>query len=998
MSFYGAPFRPPADGWHSPRLVFLAGSQRVLAWENLDAYAPVYTNVIQPCNVYGAPYPRVASSGCEQIPDSSCGGDCAAQLARGCPPYAWLGDGTMAPQYKNLAAFPKPTWVKQSGKVNADKAKNVGWKAVQAERIHQGIGGWKDVDCVNDGLVTCDGVTTPYRKYKAAGSQVHYLSAKYECSYSGINNTSFTSPYPVFQYSGSISGTNTIDKLSGRLTPNVHVNYSGTLIYLDPSVTEWNGLKVGDTYSYSDGLDYFNNQLVTPQNVDSFPVFEPLGSWIVKDVIDLPADCNSPNISEPGHSWSFTDTVWEETTDYDNVDEWGRHSPTKSDFKVTLLDPLLASEVFADIDALTDGWDLTNDLQYPWRTDTNLSFVPLVCRNEIGGRNPLVVIQLKTMNPDGSITNYVDPDSFYDGSVYGNPLDPQVDCGLPPDSVLLGGYFAPEMVRYELCSGRWVVASAGVFNNGQNGLPTTATHWPNERDLAWFSLSFGGCWQTSNYFNTVGGIQVGDGKLRRQKYCETKLEWDSYDFNRPYGADKFAINPKKAYCFSSEAGENISVWKCNSTAPAVNDYVLLNTPYHKGVFKVTSVTDPSPVIGTVNGNGCVFAVGLQVSVLPAGTPDGTCGVLQFSSYWSAVAPFGLLEVNATFAGGTSTVTTTENMDAWLLDSDGSTTPITQAVDFYAQVKNSSGMFVPANAPFASGVITKVDATHATCTTDVSAAKYMCPAGKQPWWYDNGMKGQVVAMGWTYDFRTGGEAGRLTGLNCGGNFPNTPFTDSDGNVHNADGTRNYGFSEFTAQQLALPFSPCCPSVMCFSNNGETWKNGVTLPIPAMEVDYHYGKLWYAEFVQAVESPVYVPPALSPWSCSHTDPTSGAYDPSIIHLLADDGSCIGDDTSDNTNLKFRSAHPPVVEPFLTLPVTNQTTAPDPMAYGLGWHVLSPVTNDPSATYSNGTVWTPTKDSMAWLFYLNACSTIANGCGSHADGEDFAAIYGTFVNCPV
>ena len=955
--------------------------------------------------LFQIPYSRTQQdAACDTLP--ACGVEQGNDVlvSIGCPHIAWLGVAFPTQQYPTYAAFPKPNWTKQPAKVNVGRCKNIGWKGVQGKRFWQGCNGFRDPDCANDSSVTCqvdDGnggtmpQTTPYRSYKTLSSQVRYLSCTYHLARSGQN---YDYTKGIIKFSHSVDGTNTVGPLSGAKTMGVHETktVSGD----------------GHVYSYVDGLEYYDGVLVTGLNIgtlDSDFVFLQSNA----SRFDLtPPDCNFQNAdtSYPAGSDPENSDYWE--AGYDNKDltnlvysgSHHSHHATEGNiysddwsFTVTLSDPITAATVYADVDALLEFWRLDNDLQYPWRTDTNMTMVPLVCRNEAGSSTPVGYVALKSLDDNNNIVTYVDPSIQFTGEIWGKPLDPKVDFGLRQDVVLNGGYFAPQMVTRRLVScdqgqtpAQWKIFAAGVFNIGQGGIPTTATMWTDEMEVAVYS--FAGAWSSCAMYVPQGNQFAGDGSLRRQKYAEIKLEWNSYDFNQPYGVNKFTLNPLKSYCFAGEAGDLISAWKCNSAAPATNDVVLLNTPNHKGVFRVGAVTDGATVIGTADGNGVTFAVNAQVSALPAGTLDGACGVLQFSARlgadFNAVAPFGLLNCKAVFAAGLSTITITQDFNYWLPVDDVSGQP-TMLVDAYEYVVNSSGIRVPANVPFAAGVlITKMDATHATAATDLSRAFFLCPSGKQPWWYDDGMKGDCVRLEWTLDKRTGLEAARLTGLNCGNNFSNTPFTDGDGQIHNADGTPNYGYYTFTEQAFKLKFTPCVPAVMCYSNNGEAWENGVTFPIPNTAIDQTYGSFWQAEFVQAVQSPIWVAPPLSPWSCN--DP----YDPTAYQFKGDDGSCLPDAAP-----VYYHAHPSLVEPFLALPATNQTTAPDPLAFGLWWHILSPVLNDPSGAYNNGTVWLPPGQGgglMPWQFFAAACATIQNGCGGHADGEDFAVIYKTFVNC--
>ena len=641
--------------------------------------------------------------------------------------------------------------------------------------------------------------------------------------------------------------------------------------------------------------------------------------------------------------------------------------------------------------------------------------------------------------PAGVVGNtFISNAVIHNGGIVGAPLltenlKDKDGNPLPAGGVIKGNYFSPEMKKWELCDGAacsppaggktWVDRYSGVVNTGQFGIPLAATLWTDEYEAATYTLS--GAWVTDNFdMNNGGNTVVPDRAWRCQKYAEIKLLWDSYDFNQPYGTELFSLNQSKTYCFASESGDTITVMRTavGQDAPSNGDLMVVNGGTHSGVYTISSVRDGVGVIGS-GQPGISFNVTRLVSDLPADYATGIAGVLQFNaqlkpnmtttlpdvSSWQAAAPFGLNPVSgAVVAGGNTTFTLGLALDNWVKQyvtvvPDGTGGITTLQVDLYAGVTNASGVLVPANTPFAGNVtLTKTSATTASVAGDLSAAKWVVPTGKRPWWYDNGQKGDCVAYGWTLDRRTAGEAARLTGLNCGGNFPSTPYV-AGGLTYNADGTRNYGYGMFTATPFSLKFTPCCYTVMAFTNNGETWNNAYVTPIPKIVADETYGAVWQGEFVQAAQSPIWQQPhkRCGEYRACPTD-TIDVYDPFYQIMKPDDGSCLYQEpTAGVGGCKFYVdfyAYPAQVEPFLTLPATNQTIAPDPFAlWGLKWKAYSPVTNDPANPPADGTVMSaPLRASSSpWVLWRNVCARAATGvdCELVADAT---ANYSYWVNC--
>jgi hypothetical protein len=136
---------------------------------------------------------------------------------------------------------------------------------------------------------------------------------------------------------------------------------------------------------------------------------------------------------------------------------------------------------------------------------------------------------------------------------------------------------------------------------------------------------------------------------------------------------------------------------------------------------------------------------------------------------------------------------------------------------------------------------------------------------------------------------------------------------------------------------LPTTTACgPRVICVSPNGETWKNGITIPFPTdFVLDERYGSKWQDDIYATMSDLFYQPP--------HA-PCLGY----PIQWFEDDATCREPVPGISTD--WASAYYPhdiPVECELTLPsnygpAQNESAPALPTGIVIGW--LSPVTNAP------------------------------------------------------
>jgi len=243
----------------------------------------------------------------------------------------------------------------------------------------------------------------------------------------------------------------------------------------------------------------------------------------------------------------------------------------------------------------------------------------------------------------------------------------------------------------------------------------------------------------------------------------------------------------------------------------------------------------------------------------------------------------------------------------------------------------SGVLGNTAANVTNGAVTRVDDTHFSLDGTVGNGAYTsgglvishgAPAYQ---WADENPKGQYVFAEWQFDFRDFAEGDRV----CQQAFECNYCADSTvpggvscvmiDSTHYRSSLRYYQATHgmprevkvFNASQRCLSITPCCPSVLAITPNGETWLNADVLSFPGtVPADARYGGRWQSGFVQHMIDPL--------WQIPHI-PCDGSFDPLTDVWREDDGECHNDDEIDAATGKFIHWFPqrPWVENILAVP---------------------------------------------------------------------------------
>lgn len=217
---------------------------------------------------------------------------------------------------------------------------------------------------------------------------------------------------------------------------------------------------------------------------------------------------------------------------------------------ITLSSPYAGSDCVNDCIFLLAQWNLTDDLVYPFRTDTMVNLAPLVTYDESNRGDPLSAI----ISPPGTygggtgtLLGAPTPCNAAQGccDLYWNPTHPNYSYGIIDDEGDMG----------------WILGSYGAYS--PPWCPQ-ATQWTD--NFAASSL-YGGAWmgcggEGSNIFPfpslgsdlepAVSGFSEG---CYMQKWAETKMfTKPSHNFARPCGADRLAVDQTTINCATGNGG------------------------------------------------------------------------------------------------------------------------------------------------------------------------------------------------------------------------------------------------------------------------------------------------------------------------------------------------------------------------------------------------------------------------------------------------------------
>ena len=682
------------------------------------------------------------------------------------------------------------------------------------------------------------------------------------------------------------------------------------------------------------------------------------------------------------------------------------NDPSTSDFMRSILDYSLSitlsganpfSNLVSDMTNLLSYWPLNKESiwDYQWRTDGCQSIAPLMSRNQIA-QSPLgfgiyYVNDLRAPIASASIYNgggygqmqwfdtacnyfwwndtnqYRAADALVkgtDGSILGAPSSSgsngQNVQQFDYNAINWGGCIFDDgegLIEFEWYQDRYGFTAADVNGIWGSQLPSTATQWMNNFQAIGnppqASMMYAD--QTNinqnDYCNGAACRAATGGAFIGIKYAEIKERFPSQNFARPGGDDKFLIDEPNVVCVSSSvaisgSGQSFQISTNTGTATtlsssngiwggsSVNGFYSVTEAGHIVTLSTKQYNLPSNWISNENNGSDGIDTNAFGSLRFPGAPSllgrQTFGILY-------TAPSG--SHSASFTGSFTTPQPAFGMSA-------TTTPSgSEQVDIYdwkMSVLNSNIQ------------VTRIDDSNFMLPytpVGYSGSVYIMNHGAPAYqWNDQFSKGDYLRTELLWDNRTNGEAARLAFSVVGDDCHGNPYV-----THST----NLGYASFVQAQQCIAQVPCCPSVLCYSPNGETWPIGTTFAMPtSFTADTTYGSRWQGGFTQLVTDPY--------WQTPHK-PCGWAGSWGM-----DAGICNSDD-----DFHGWYALSPMVEPRLTVPVGAPT-----MSNGIQLGYSDPTVSTASNAFvpilylgfnADGT---PASYFSPWDLENQVCDTIAAG----------------------
>jgi hypothetical protein len=699
------------------------------------------------------------------------------------------GEGKKEVSYNCLTLMPDRT-------KNLARCLKVGWKGVQARVFWHGrvpFTSWEDGDCTTSEV----DATAPSTRYLAFKKELSWEGKTYVCSDGSGGITLDT-------YGSTYERTTTIDKNTGLATSSGcskshYATYTGS----NGTCPDLSGSNFSEAV-WTPLEDEVSGAPAMPSQVCG-------GYWIgmqaLIDWLETGWVINSGRAAALAEQGATSATYTLECTP---------KPPNVSDVSLvihgalTLSSPYDKDDLRADLDALLEEWDLTDDAVYPWRYDEALTTCPLVTRNEVEySRSPEFIFDeyddCDAIDPILADANA----SYIDGSIRGAPFEDGYPALFSEDTVAED--FDSEDIEasaIQLPVTAHHVDSVEGFDSADQtrGVGTEGVDYTFDADCQKVELTP----NSPGYTNPLLPVNAGD-------YVTVTYDRQKDDTG---GLFNFFYEHPTTHLYGQWSTGNIphsaSQWtpddKINSLPPGAwlkimdggalwgQKYAEIKNPWHSldwfgpsGVRREDLVdTDPRwPNAWPIEGDrGCSAAVdGESIKV-----------TLDSAALWLRVGD----TVDFTNAAG---VVTEANIEVTYIDGSGDGA--------------GPGLWFKFSGSLPTGTRVK---------------SHGAPGF---WWHDTDGKGDFLKNEWLFNYRDISSA-----------------LDPDEEVR-AEQLLYYSMpravSSYTCQTKCLAFSRCSPSVMCFSPNTEVddFEHGATYDFDEsgqFMPDVKYGALWIGTFRQ------------------------------------------------------------------------------------------------------------------------------------------------------
>lgn len=568
----------------------------------------------------------------------------------------------------------------------------------------------------------------------------------------------------------------------------------------------------------------------------------------------------------------------------------------------SLSNPYTSEQLEKDVKELLGQFPLDDDDIYPWRTDVQMTMMPIVKRDEI--RNEPAIGCTSTTDSTGKIK------------------------GKPAPAGITPGVWIPDHKNYCVCSDEssnycsyqldW-----GAWSNELIPVPsaTCVTDLYEASNLpvgAMIGNGISAQWGCQN--NAGFGQRIVDDGMWAVKTAQILFPRQSFNYARPCGEDRFAISSSSARCITGSSDHVLSL---DTNGPVTdintgNRVWVCGTSDYDGCWIATKDDDY-----TITLNEPRLVSG---STLPS-DPITECGTGMVARLkWRNLQPAICGELDIVSVTKSAPVTISLELPTYLIDDD------------YIFVVGAIGSNI--NGYWK---VKRIDSkTFALSGSNSTAAppyqgygKVYSPYAADWKWNDTQPKNDYTTIQWNYNFRDIGEYTRLknkaeynANLNACGTDPcvcyPAPPTQCPGPTVPPEPRAAQGkcfdqtVTSVECKTDCLEWTPCSPVIVAFSPQNEftnslypTRNHG----FGSVKYDAIYGSLWQAKIMPIMVDPYWEPP---PCPCSikfyeGSGETHVEQCPDC-EWREDDGNCYEDTESPCTKYY---AHAPIYESRCEVP---------------------------------------------------------------------------------
>lgn len=847
----GPPYREPCGGW-SPAIL----GSRYQHYDPSAKGSPAFENVSLVANYETAPpagippysRPSLADSYpiCAEAPDCTAGN-----------PKCGIWPKTERPnigRYNNAyEAVPGSTY-------NRAVCQKIGWKGVQASVRWYGRASFTNRDgCVvptnREDCGFCN-FTTPV----PVPEQVKYLTMAVDISFNYRGREQdiefFTKHWQRTYSVHSQSGITTLDSCT---TEGTYVNETtGQQHDLTVAQVEAPGDMLGlDQCGHNTYVEACKQANISQQNDPNVP-YTPF--TIVESLSEIDYHAVVKEISIDGVTVLSTATI-----------------------SFNLSNPMTAGDVYGDLVNMVASWPLDDDTLYPWRYDSYTTVMPSLTRNQLpfpaspDTWTDCLMQDKNGLNPGdtGYIpTGWKDPQTDnYDGQVLGLPNPASYGPHFDFDHKTNRSCVDDEDVRQYYVS--HYGAYSGIGNNGDETdsvVPSNATRWTENQEA-------GGGLPFAFVQSTVGGVCI------LQKYAQIKVNRPSLNFFGPCGAQRFDMNQEMVRCISETSmSGTVATFTVDILRRGTPDDVEVGGTFRGRVCGISDDLDGVWTVTKVSAD--TYSIDTSEPRMDGGDAEDCTGIIGKLKWQNAWPICGRVKIESVrqLGGGIVEINLADSAPGLRTGDMALITGVTGLV--------RDGNSVTVNSDFQFTVTGSYSGEY------TSGGYVSSPDAPAYYWNDTGFKGDFILFSAQHDFRDIAVQDQkifdFTRCSCdAAPNPGAPLR----NYQGSNGVPR-SVKSISVVEGCLPFTPCCPSVICFSPNGEVFNNGITRGFDhGFTADDVYGSLqqWWVD--TTMQDPYWQIPARTCEDGLESD----------TPLQMDDGSCADVDY----------AHFPVVEARASLP---------------------------------------------------------------------------------